>query len=196
MNDLLGSADLSEVNDPGGGRPSLDHTGALKSHGAELVDHVEPESSNEPLGSSLQGRLATLLLGPVEVPGLNVGGEDGVQDGSLGNLKRLNVSVGHDDDGIITDGGDGVSLNNLGVDSEDSGVVVVSDDDGLGTSLHLAGDEPGVGQDGGSGLGGEGVVGHLNLLGDLVGEDGELRRRRPSRQRSRRIRRRRRPSCS
>ena len=29
------------------------------------------------------------------------------------------------------------------------------------------------GHDGGSRLGGEGVVGHLNLLGDLVGEDGD-----------------------
>ena len=43
----------------------------------------------------------------------------------------------------------------------------------LGTTADLVGENTAGGQDGLAGLGGEGSVGDLDLLGDLVGEDGD-----------------------
>ena len=108
--------------------------------------------------------------------GLNAGLQDRSQQGLLGDLdKVLSGGPVDPDDGTVNnvhevglggDGGGNLGVDGLSLDVEDNAAVSAA------WGEVLSGEKAG-GQDAASGLGGEGSVGDLNLLGDLVGENGD-----------------------
>ena len=74
---------------------------------------------------------------------------------------------------LVADEGGGLALGNNGVDGDGGGHGTTLEDDALNVASGLLGEDSAGGQDGLAGLGGEGSVGDLDLLGDLVGEDGD-----------------------
>ena len=149
----------------------------------DLSPGLSPDGgASETLDGLLSGPpdpLAGLLdeLPPVEVPGLDLLSDGGGKDRVGGDLD-IDLSGLGGEDGVVTDDGGGGSVNNDGVDGEDGVLSVDGGADGVASnagdaSRNVVGGGGAGGQDSGSGLGGEGVVGHLNLLGDLVGEDGD-----------------------
>ena len=109
----------------------------------------------------------------VKVPLLNSGVslQDRLQDGSLGDGERVLRTGLLDHDEIVANDGLGGALNDNGVDGQGNRGVL--ENESVGTTADLVGENTAGGQDGLSGLAGEGSVGDLDLLGDLVGENGD-----------------------
>ena len=105
--------------------------------------------------------------------GVQVSGLDGSGDGGQERLwvdldggTVLHDAVVSDEDGLGVVGDDGVDLG-----GDLSSVQL--EGEGLGGHVSLGGESSGDGGDTSSGLGDQGSVGDLNLLGDLVGGDGD-----------------------
>ena len=133
--------------------PLSDGDGSGDDHGA-VVSNKRVQASEERV---------------VEVSLLNVVAEDSGQDGALSGTTADGDTVLLDDNVVVADDNSVLSLDNDGVDLE-GGVLT---EEGLGVEGDLVGHLHGGGLDGLSGLGGEASVGNLDLLGDLVGENGD-----------------------
>ena len=144
-----------------------------------MVPQVPRASNNIPteLGNSVtdsreldsNGGCDNLLDTPVHASGGRSILEGNAQQAVL--LHGNGVGTGLDGDKSSVD--DDVLVSNNGLDLAGNLDISSSEVDGLDAGTNLVGTVEGGGQDAASGLGGEGSVGDLNLLGDLVGENGD-----------------------